>query len=217
MSSRLRPGCASTCVTTYRLPGTPPRGPASPSPERRIWCPSSMPAGIVTRRVRCRSTRPSPRQVGQGFSTIWPWPRQRPQVVTLTIWPSIVERTWRTSPLPLHWGQVVGLRAGLRAAALARLAASQRGERDLLLGAADGLVERQPQVVAQVGAGGRPAASRAGLPPSPPKNASKMSPKPREAAERAVALARPCRRPRPARTCRRPGAAGDRRGPGRPR
>ena len=40
-----------------------------------------------------RSVRPSPRQVAQGSSTIWPWPRQRPQGLTLTIWPSIVERT----------------------------------------------------------------------------------------------------------------------------
>ena len=53
--------------------------------------------------------RPSPRQVGQASSMIWPWPLQRGQGLTLTIWPSIVERTLRTSPLPLHWGQVIGL------------------------------------------------------------------------------------------------------------
>ena len=71
-----------------------------------------MPGGMVTRSVRLRSVRPSPRHTGQGFSTIRPAPRQRPQVVTLTIWPSIVERTWRTSPVPLHWGQVMGCEPG---------------------------------------------------------------------------------------------------------
>ena len=71
-----------------------------------------MPGGMVTRSVRLRSVRPSPRHTGHGFSTILPAPRQRPHIVTLTIWPSIVERTWRTSPVPLHWGHVTGLEPG---------------------------------------------------------------------------------------------------------
>ena len=71
-----------------------------------------MPAGMVTRSLRFRSTRPSPRQVAHGSSTIRPWPRHRRTGVTLTIWPSIVERTWRTSPVPLHCGQVVGVVPG---------------------------------------------------------------------------------------------------------
>ena len=66
-----------------------------------------MPAGIVTRSVRLRSVRPSPLHVSQGVSTILPSPRQRGQAVTLTIWPSIVWRTLRTSPRPLHCGQVI--------------------------------------------------------------------------------------------------------------
>ena len=80
-------------------PAVPPRGPASPSPERRIWWPSSMPAGIghPQRPAALRAALAAARR-RRRFSTIWPLPRQRPQVVTLTIWPSIVERTWRTSP-----------------------------------------------------------------------------------------------------------------------
>ena len=37
-----------------------------------------------------------------------PGPRQRGHAVTLTIWPSIVERTERCSPVPLHCGHVIG-------------------------------------------------------------------------------------------------------------
>ena len=66
-----------------------------------------MPAGIATRSVRRRSVRPSPRHVAQGLSTVLPSPRQRGQVVTLTIWPRSVLRTERISPRPSHWGQVV--------------------------------------------------------------------------------------------------------------
>ncbi len=65
-----------------------------------------MPAGIVTRSVRLRSVRPSPLQVSHGVSTILPSPRQRGHAATLTIWPSIVWRTLRTSPRPSHCGQV---------------------------------------------------------------------------------------------------------------
>ena len=42
-----------------------------------------------------------------------PSPRQRGHADTLTIWPSIVWRTVRTSPRPLHCGQVVGDVPGL--------------------------------------------------------------------------------------------------------
>ena len=71
------------------------------------------PAGIVTRSVRLRSVRPSPLHVSQGVSTILPSPRQRGQALTLTIWPSIVWRTLRTSPRPSHWGHVTGSVPGL--------------------------------------------------------------------------------------------------------
>jgi hypothetical protein len=71
-----------------------------------------MPAGIVTRSLRRVSTRPSPLHFSHGVSTIRPSPRQRGQVETLTIWPSIVCRTLRTSPRPLHCGQVLELVPG---------------------------------------------------------------------------------------------------------
>ena len=80
---------------------------------------------------------------------------QRGHGLTLTIWPSIVERTERTSPLPLHCGHFAGLRARLGAAARAGLAAAEGAELDLLLGAGDRLGEGQAQVVAQVRAGRR--------------------------------------------------------------
>ncbi len=71
-----------------------------------------MPAGIVTRSVRRRSVRPSPWQVSHGVSTILPSPRQRGQGDTLTIWPSIVWRTERISPRPLHCGHSTGVEPG---------------------------------------------------------------------------------------------------------
>ena len=77
-----------------------------------------------------------------------------------TIWPSIVWRTWRTSPRPLHCGQVMGVVPGFGAVAAARLAAIEDRELDLLLGALDRLLEGDPQVVAEVRAGCRAAASR---------------------------------------------------------
>ncbi len=105
--SRLRLACGATWTATYNDPGGPPRGPTSPSFVSRIWWPSSMPAGIVTRSVRFRSVRPSPLHVSHGVSTILPSPRQRGHALTLTICPSIVWRTLRTSPRPSHCGQVV--------------------------------------------------------------------------------------------------------------
>ena len=116
--------------------------------------------GIVTRSVRLRSVRPSPWQVWHGVSTILPSPWQRGQVVTLTIWPSIVWRTVRISPRPSHCGQVDGLGAGLGAAAGTVSQRLEDAELDLLLGALDRLLEGDPQVVAQVRARLRPAAPR---------------------------------------------------------
>src|SRR5204863_8274455 len=45
----------------------------------------------------------------------------------------------------------LGLRAGLRAVAAARLAAAVHGELDLLVGPVDGLLEGDPEVVAEIG------------------------------------------------------------------
>ena len=123
-----------------------------------------MPAGIVTRSVRLRSVRPSPWQVSHGVSMILPSPWQRGQALTLTIWPSIVWRTERTSPRPLHCGQVIGSLPALAPLPWHVSHALEDGELDLLLGALDRLLERDPQVVAQVGAGLRSAAPRRGGP-----------------------------------------------------
>ena len=57
-------------VTTYRLPAAPPRGPASPSPDSRIWWPSSMPGGMVTRSVGLAPCDLRRGTTGHGFSTI---------------------------------------------------------------------------------------------------------------------------------------------------
>ena len=69
---------------------------------------------------------------------------------TLTIWPSIVWRIDRISPRPLHCGHCVGRRARLRSGAAAGVAPAEDRELDLLLGPVDRLVERDPEVVAQV-------------------------------------------------------------------
>ena len=66
-----------------------------------------MPAGIETRSVRLRSVRPSPWHVSHGDSTIRPSPWQRGHAETFTIWPSMVWRIDRISPLPLHCGHWV--------------------------------------------------------------------------------------------------------------
>ena len=86
----------------------------------------------------------------QASSTIWPVPRQRPQVVTLTIWPSMSSAPRAPHRCRCTVGQVFGLVPSAGAGARAGAAAVERGERDLLLAAADGLVERQLEVVAQV-------------------------------------------------------------------
>ncbi len=46
---RLKIGDSATCVTTYRSPAAPPRGPASPLPASRTRLPSRTPAGMFTR------------------------------------------------------------------------------------------------------------------------------------------------------------------------
>ena len=100
-----------------------------------------MPAGIVTRIVRFRSVRPSPRQVSHGSSTIRPSPRQRGQVETLTIWPSIVWRMPRISPRPSHCGQVTGVVPGFAPVPEHVSQRPEPRELDLLLGSPGGLLE----------------------------------------------------------------------------
>ena len=83
---------------------------------------------------------------------------------TLTIWPSIVCRTERTSPRPLHCGRwSARCRAWRRRRRRSRTAGGP--ELDLLLGPVDRLLEGDPQVVAKVRAGLWPAAPGGRRPP----------------------------------------------------
>ena len=89
-----------------------------------------MPAGTstsISRRVR---TRPSPRHCVHGFGTTCPLPSHRKHGAAVTSWPRIDLRIWRTSPLPPHSGQLLGVRAGLAAGAVAAVARSGQVELD---------------------------------------------------------------------------------------
>ena len=88
----------------------------------------------------------------------------------------LTDRADLAATIALRAGDRLGARLG--AVAAARLAALQDGELDLLLGTVDGLLERDPQVVAQVGTGKRSPAPAEAAPAPPPKKASKMSEKP---------------------------------------
>ena len=110
--SRRNCGCGLILTTTYRLPGGPPRRPASPSPLRRICIPSSTPGGIDTLILRVVCTRFCPRQVEQGVETTSPSPSQRGQVPTLTNDPKMDCCTRRISPVPWHCGQRIGVVPG---------------------------------------------------------------------------------------------------------
>ena len=121
-----------------------------------------MPAGIVTRRVRLRSTRPSPRHVSHGLlddATLAPAARARRHVDHLPEH-RLADGANLAAPVALRTGR--GRRPGLGAAAAAGLARVEHPELDLLLGPDDRFLERDPQVVAQVRAGLRPPAPRGG-------------------------------------------------------
>src|SRR5262249_45414535 len=65
----------STRVTTKRSPAGAPPNPASPFPFSLIFVPSLTPAGMRTVYRFVRRSRPVPWHVGQGASTIVPFPR----------------------------------------------------------------------------------------------------------------------------------------------
>src|SRR5207302_7750486 len=101
---RPKTGCGSTRTSTYRSPGAPPAGPASPLPRTRIRWPSFTPGGIRTENSRVRRTLPDPWQVWHGCSTIRPAPPHLGHVCAN--W----KNPWSTAtdPDPPHWGQVTG-------------------------------------------------------------------------------------------------------------
>src|SRR3972149_6038360 len=96
----------------YRSPRGPPFDPGSPSPASLICVPSSTPAGIGTTRWTVRRSNPRPSHCLQGDPSVSPLPPHVGHVVTLTIDPSRVWRTCRTSPFPLHVRQRTGVLPG---------------------------------------------------------------------------------------------------------
>ena len=108
------------------------------------------------------------------------------------IWPRIERRTWRTSPLPPHTSQRVGMGPGLAPGAVAP-GALDTGSRASMVwvtpNAASASVELDHAPRRRRRASGPP--GRVGVPNgSPPKNASKRSPKPNVVAVRTAAAAR---------------------------
>ena len=103
------------------------------------------------------STRPWPRHVGHGCSTMRPSPWQRGQALTLTICPKMLCTLRRTWPLPPQSGHWAGLRARRRAAAAAVRAGSLARHLDGAAGAEHRLLEADVDGHAQVGARLRPA------------------------------------------------------------
>ena len=70
--------------------------------------PVSIPPGISTESERVARTRPCPAHVGHGLSMTDPNPRQLPQGLWVTMFPS-TERTVRCRlPLPPQMSQVLG-------------------------------------------------------------------------------------------------------------
>ena len=133
-----------------------------PRPTAGSGGPRRCPAGIATRSVRLRSVRPSPRQVSHG------------RLDDLAL--ALAARAGRdVDHLAEHRGadraelarcRRTGGRSSVEVPgsapdALARLAAAERRELDLLLGPADRLGEGDPEVVAQVRAGRRSGRRRA--------------------------------------------------------
>ena len=116
-----------------------------------------MPAGILTVSLRSRVTRPAPRQVVHGFVMTRPVPRHCGQVRA-----TVKKPCWnRTCPWPRHCGHVLGVGARRRARSAAGLAALLPRNLDGGLGAARRFLERDLEVVAEIGAALRPAAPAA--------------------------------------------------------
>ena len=121
--------------------------------------PSSTPAGTLTDSDLRFSTRPSPRQAGQGSAIVSPTPRQVGQVCSTT------KKPWRarTWPRPPHIAQDVRRGAGLGARAVAGLAGRGGVDLELDLAAVKGVLELDLEIVAQVRAAPDVAARAAAL------------------------------------------------------
>jgi hypothetical protein len=113
--------------------------------------PSSTPAGIFTVSVRVRSRRPRPRHVSHGVGRTILRRCISLQVLWVTNCPSGVWRTLRIAPEPPQRSQRCDERARLRARTRHVSQVGEMVERDLALGAAKRFLERDLQIVAQVG------------------------------------------------------------------
>ncbi len=109
---------------------------------------SLIPGRILTLKFFVVRSRPEPRQVLQGCSTIVPLPRQRGHGCESENSPCESE----TTPRPPHWGQTDRCRARLGAGAAARPAGGLDLDRNPHLGAAEGVVEGERRVRLDVGA-----------------------------------------------------------------
>ena len=176
LPSRSKNSCGLTRSDTYRSPGLPPFAPWSASPVRRIWVPESTPAGTDTSSLRRLSSRPEPRQVGQGSEMTLPSPRQEPQVITWLKCPNMPCCERRIRPAPLQLTQVVGVLPGaLLPPRHSRQISTRRTSISLSTPKTASSNERSTTISRSAPRCG--ALARAVVGP-PPKNASKMSPKP---------------------------------------
>ena len=118
--------------------------------------PSSTPAGMLTDSVRSRLHLARAVAVRAGLSMISPRPRQRGQVRSMAKKPCCA----RTRPWPPQVVQVSGFGAGLGARARTGLAGDRGRHFQARRLAGEGLLERDLQVVAQVGAAARGRSAR---------------------------------------------------------
>src|ERR671921_2889553 len=101
---RLKTGCSSTSVLTYRSPAGPPLVPAFPLPGILTFILSLAPAGILTLTCLLLRTLPFPPHTEHGFSMILPSPPHPAHGV------ESAKNPWSRlcTPLPPHSGHVLG-------------------------------------------------------------------------------------------------------------
>ena len=149
--------------------------------------PESTPAGTDTSSLRRLSSRPEPRQFGQGSEMTLPSPRQEPQVITWLKCPNMPCCERRIRPAPLQLTHLVGVLPGaLLAPRHSRHISMRRTSISLSTPKAASSNERSTTISRS--APRRGAFARAVVGP-PPKNASKMSPNAAEVVEALEAAA----------------------------
>lgn len=99
-------------MLTYKSPLGPPLVEASPIPAIFNFCPSSIPAGILTVLTTVSFSVPKPWHLEHFFSGIFPLPWQSGQIVWVCTVPKKVLCCVVTWPLPLQVEQVFSLWPG---------------------------------------------------------------------------------------------------------